>query len=498
MRKSEFESGSWSNIYLLLFVLMWSFTGCDDASKQSTKSVFEGSYWSQQGLNKILPAWTENARDTTYQTFYAYLDRRWKPYETRNRFPGMLSRHIFSYSAAYLMSGEERHLQIARQTMRYLIRHGWDEQYGLWYNEIDSIGKPVNRGKDLFMQTYAVTGLAMYYIATHDSTALHYLERSNELLDKHAWDDKHGGYYRRLNRDLSVDKEDQVKDFTPQLAPLSGHLLYLYAATRDSTYLRQSKRIFDTAMEHMFTGPQQWIMERFTRDWKYMADVNKNRAMNVGHNVETSWLGLRMFEMTSNDKYLEMALRLADSLDAYAFGKNGTWYHRVDYDNPGKHPDTTPWWVQAYGNMFQLYLFRMTGANRYLNQYKQGVQFWNRHFVDETYGGTMLSTYLNGAIERGDKAVRSKTSYHAMEHALLNYLYLNLWIQNEEVKLHYRIRNAEDGQRLYPLPIEEFTYEIDEVKVNGESWDRINREKGYIELPGEERVKVVVTIRDNA
>jgi mannobiose 2-epimerase len=460
--------------------------------------VFEGSFWSYQAINDILPAWTEHARDEKFNTFYAYLDRRWTPYETRNRFPGMLARHIFSYSAAYMMSGNEQHLNRARQTMKYLIRYGWDEKYGLWYNEIDSAGNPVDRKKDLFMQTYAVTGLSMYFVATHDSTALHYIERSNSLLEKHAWDQKFGGYYRSLNRDLSVDSTNQVKEFTPQLAPLSGHLLYLYAATRDTAYLRQSRRIFDTALNQMYAGPQNWIMERFRRDWTYMKDNDKNRAMNVGHNVETSWLGLRMFQLTSDEKYLDAALQLADSLDAYALKENGAWYHRVDYQDPHKHPRTTPWWVQAYGNMFQLYLFRMTGANEYLNQYKKGAQFWNQHFLDEEYGGVVLSTYVNGAMDRGDKAVRSKTSYHALEHSLLNYIYLNLWIQNEEVVLYYNIRESAKSGKLYPLPIEEFTYQIKEVIINGENWNQIDREGGYIELPEKGPAKVKVTIRDNA
>ncbi len=480
----------------LLILLMGSIFGCEEPADQPSGSVVEADYWRHQALNDIIQPWTSQARDTTYQTFFAYLDRRWQPYQTRNRYPGMLARHIFSYSAAYLMSGKQRHLDRARQTMQYLIRHGWDEKYGLWYNEIDSTGQPVDRRKDLFMQTYAVTGLSMYYIVTHDSTALHYLQRSNELLEKHAWDDQFGGYYRVLNRDLSVDKENMYKDFTSQLAPLSGHLLYLYAATRDSSYLQQARRIFDTALDHMFVGPQNWIMERFGRDWRFMREADKNTSMNVGHNVETSWLGMRMYRITDDERYLETALTLADSLDAYAQRKNGVWLHRVNFEDPTRYPETTPWWIQAYGNMYQLYLYKITGVNRYLNRFKDGAEFWNQYFVDREFGGSVLSTYLDGAIERGNKAVRSKTSYHSMEHALLNYIYLNVWVHNESVTLHYHIRAADEGERLYPLPIEEFSYQIEEVTIDGQSRDPINREAGYIELPGGEGVRVTVTLRD--
>lgn len=480
----------------LAILLMGSLFGCDEPAIQPSARVLEAGHWKQQAEKDIIKPWTQNARDTTYQTFYAYLDRQWQSYQSRNRYPGMLARHIYSYSAAYLMSGKQRHLDMARQTMQYLIRHGWDEKYGLWYNEIDSTGQPVDRRKDLFMQTYAVTGLSLYYIVTHDSTALHYLERSNELLEKHAWDDQFGGYYRVLNRDLSVDEEDRHKDFTPQLAPLSGHLLYLYSATRDSSYLQQARRIFDTSLDHMFKGTRNWIMERFDRDWSFRREADKNRAMNVGHNVETSWLGLRMYRITSDDRYLERALNLADSLDTYAFRENGAWLHRIGFEDPTRYPETTSWWIQAYGNMYQLYLYRLTGVTRYLNQFRKGADFWNQHFVDREYGGSVLSTYLNGKLERGDKAVRSKTSYHSMEHALLNYIYLSLWVQNKSVTLHYHIRDADDGERLFPLPIEEFNYEINEVRVDGEPWKQINEEAGYIKLPEREGIHVTVTLRD--
>lgn len=251
-------------------------------------------------------------------------------------------------------------------------------------------------------------------------------------------------------------------------------------------------------MDHMFQGAQGWIMERFRRNWEYMGGDDKNRAMNVGHNIETSWLGLRLYQLTSNREYLDMALRLSDSLDTYAFKNNGVWYHRVEYSNPDEHPRTTPWWVQAYGNMTQLYLFRMTGENEHLNQFKKGAQFWNQHFLDEEYGGVVLSTYVNGAIDRGDKAVRSKTSYHSVEHALLNYIYLNLWVQNEDITLHYYVEDPNGRKRLYPLPIEEFTYQIKQVEINGKEWENINRAKGYIRLPDEGPAEITVRIRDNA
>ncbi|MEQ9208367.1 MAG: hypothetical protein RLN96_00785, partial [Pseudomonadales bacterium] len=83
----------------------------------------------------------------------------------------------------------------------------------------------------------------------------------------------------------------------------------------------------------------------------------------------------------------------------------------------------------------------------------------------------------------GNKAVRSKTSYHSMEHGLLNYLYLNLWVQNKPVTLNFKIKASEEGQRLYPILVEDPKVKINSVTVNGSEWKEFNPEEGFITLP---------------
>jgi hypothetical protein len=56
--------------------------------------------------------------------------------------------------------------------------------------------------------------------------------------------------------------------------------------------------------------------------------------------------------------------------------------------------------------------------------------------------------HLDGQVTDGAKAVRTKTSYHAMEHALLNYLYLSLWVNQTPATLHYRIESPSTGHAL--------------------------------------------------
>lgn len=463
----------------------------DRAAAQPEDRLTQPGFWKEQGLD-VLASWTRHAQDTEHGAFHSHLDRRWQPFDGSDKYPGMVARHVFSYSVAYLLSGDPDHLEVASEATDFMVEHGWDERYGGWYNAVSREGAVTDSTKDLFMQLYAATGLTLYYTATHDDRALDYVEQTNRLLETHAWDGMHGGYVRSLNRDLSV--RTPHKDFTPQGAALSGYLLYLYHATRDTAYLDQMERVMDVMMGPMRQPSPPWIYERFAENWEFLPDDSRNSSINIGHNIELGWLLLRMQDLIgSGESYRQEALSLGDSLRQRALVSSGAW--TTDLELPGltDYPDEASWWMQAYGNMFMLTLYEATEDSSVLRDFRRGGQFWNQAFVDSTYGGTVLKTTLQGEVIRGDKAVRSKTSYHTLEHALLNYLYLSLWVENEPITLHFRIENPASGEKLYPLPINAEAA-IQRVTINGDAWGDFDTDTVY--LPASEGpLPLTVTMR---
>ena len=132
------------------------------------QAVLKGDFWKQQALTDIIPAWEQHVFNEETGGFHAYLKRDWTPYRHNRQYPGMLSRQLFSFSAAYLLIGDQHYLTLADSTFRYMVRHGWDTTYGGWYAEIGPHGRVTKAGKDLFMQTYAITGLTLYYATTRN------------------------------------------------------------------------------------------------------------------------------------------------------------------------------------------------------------------------------------------------------------------------------------------------------------------------------------------
>jgi mannobiose 2-epimerase len=332
-------------------------------SPDKTSEVLSGNYWKEQALTDIIPFWTKYAQDKKSGAFFTNLDSLWVPFGSQDKYPSMISRHLFSYSVAYLLSGDEDDLKIADSIAKWLLDNAWDKEYGGWFDALDAEGKSVQTTKTTFVQVYAITGLTLYYFVTHDTTVLRYIEKSNELLETKAWDATYGGYFNMMNRDWSI--ADSNKSFSSQITPVSGYLIYLFQTTREKKYMDQINRILDTVINRMADKESGWILENFDRNWKYIPGKEDETEVNIGHNIEAAWMLLRNYLLTCNPDYLNSAKNLAGKINSYGvLHEKEIWLTSVGRTSAEKHGTNTYWWVQAYGNMFNLYLYHVLGESQ--------------------------------------------------------------------------------------------------------------------------------------
>jgi len=480
-------------IILGLSVLLLS---CNTGYKE-TSDIMSGDYWKTQALEHIMPYWTDNAIDKEYGAFHTNLDSVWDLYGSRNKFASMISRHLFSYSSAYLLSGNDEDIRIADSTFRWLIEKAWDKEFGGWYDALDEKGDPVQYSKTTFVQVYAVTGLTMYYFVTKDRKALEYIEKSNNFLEKHVWDSVSKGYFNSMNRDWSI--LDSNKSFSSMITPVSGYLIYLYQATKEQKYLDQIIRILDVTVENMIDPESGWVLEDFDRNWNYISRRNDASEVNIGHNIEASWMLLRNSLLTDNKDHLKSAQLLAEKIrSSGVLRDNGIWLNSAGRLDPSLHSADTYWWIQAYGNMFSLYLYKTTGDDKYLDDFRKGAVLWENNFMDYRNGDTFFCVDSAGNITDARKANQFKASYHNIEHCLLNFLALNLWVNNDPVDLNFRIKSSVDGDLIYPNILEDNDVRIMKAVVNSGERDISVKEGSVIVLPQIHDNKVTVVLsRDN-
>ena len=483
-----------SKLSIGIFFLLTIFSSCTN-SPNKTSDVLSGDYWKTQALRDIMPSWTKYAQDKKSGAFFTNLDSLWLPFGSQDKYPSMISRHLFSYSVAYLLSGDEDDLKIADSTAKWLLDNAWDKEYGGWFDALDTEGKSVQTTKTTFVQVYAITGLTLFYFVTHDTTVLRYIEKSNELLETKAWDATYGGYFNMMNRDWSI--ADSNKSFSSQITPASGYLIYLFQATREKKYLDQINRILNTVINRMADKESGWILENFDRNWKYIPGKEDETEVNIGHNIETSWMLLRNYILTGRSDNLKLAQILAAGINNFGFlNEKGVWLTSVGRTSSEIHGANTYWWVQAYGNMFSLYLYHVLGERRYLDDFMKGAGFWDSSFLDKRHGDTHFSVDTAGSPDDRTKATCFKTSYHSIEHCLLNMLCLNLWVNNTPVEFHFDISSSRAGNMLYPSILEDKNIKVSKVVIDDLNQPDLVKRGQEIRLPELKNSKVVVTLEN--
>lgn len=485
----------WKNKWIIVLALFLA----ADVTVCRQKETLNGEFWRDQALTSIIPYWYEHARDTSHGAFYMSLTRSWEPTPPWDKYPAMISRQVYGFSAAYLLSGDRKYLEVARSGAEYLLDHGWDKQYGGWFGVLTQTGEPKDSTKSVDLQLYTDVGLAMYYFVTGDEKVLSRVKESVRIRRSYAHDKEFGGYYQVLNRDLTV--RDSSKSKHSHFGYTGSLLINLSMATRDPEILSFAEELMQISMEQM-TDPQEgWLRgfrTRFDRRWNFTPMIIDGReVISAGAQLTGALAFLRLYEMTGKELYKQKGAGLGDQTTRFAWDSlRGGWYDDIERILPHS-PRGTPavsWWIQCYGSFLQLHLYHITGAKQYLDRFEKMESFWNRCLMDAKFGGVFMTVSPDGVPIDSEKAVVWKASYHEMEHALLNYLYLNLYVNHKPAVLHFLLRDTRSQSRHLVSPVEDPSVHIGAVKINGAVWTSFNTRERDVILPEAREVNLEVTL----
>ncbi|MEA1875229.1 MAG: AGE family epimerase/isomerase [Bacteroidota bacterium] len=458
--------------------------------------LMNGEFWRDQVLIELMPYWYQHVRDEEHGAFYLNLSRDWKPMPPWDKLPAMISRQIFSFSTAYLLSGDEKYLSVAREGVDYLLKYGWDHEYGGWFESLYQTGEPKNTNKRAASQIYCNVGLTQYYFATGDERAISHVLQSVNIHKTKSHDKKLDGYYMMLNRDLSVSDSSKAKHSHYGQGSLMPGLIL---ATRDSSVINFSKKLADISIERMTDPVGGWMLgypKGFDRKWNYVPYmVDGIESIYLGASSTAALFFLRLYSLTGEESYLKHGKALGDKLCEYGWDHDqGWWLYAVDKAPPYRPAESQKiyWWIQIYGALLQLQLYNATNDEQYLENFLKTELYYDRYFRDSEYGGIFLGLNPDGSfLGEGEKAKSWHTSYHEIEHGFLNYLYLNLFVNNEPVVLYFEL----DGPKKHLVsPVENPEVQITRVLINGKPWSDYDARERSITLPVGNKLKVEVTL----
>jgi mannose/cellobiose epimerase-like protein (N-acyl-D-glucosamine 2-epimerase family) len=396
-----------------------------------------------------------------------------KPADNYRQETDTISRLVYGFATAYLLTGDDRYLEGAEKGTDYLREHmrfyDADEKIVYWYHGIDVHGQREDKvfasefDDDLdaipaYEQIYALAGPIQTYRVTGDPRILRDAELTVDLFDRFFLDRERGGYFSHLDpvtldpRSPALGPNRAKKNWNSVGDHAPAYLINLFLATGAPRYARMLEYTFDTIAEHFPDYEQSpFVQEKFHEDWS--ADRThlwqQNRAV-VGHNLKIAWNLLRMYGLQPRDSYERLARQIGAVMPAVGSDRQrGGWYDVVErLKGPGEEwhrfafHDRKAWWQQEQAILAYLILAGVLGGDDYLRHAREAAAFYNAFFLDHDDGAVYFNVLANGipflmGTERF-KGSHSMSGYHSFELCYLAQVYTNLLVAHHPLELYFK------------------------------------------------------------
>jgi mannobiose 2-epimerase len=339
--------------FLLVLTLL-----CVAPPKSEAKSLSDYAHeLNAQLAQRILPYWYNTGIDRENGGYILSDDAAKNAAPATEKQLVTQTRMIWGFSHAHLKGFSDakyNYLKAAEQGYRFLQDHFLDKENGGYYWTTDLKGNAVDQRKIVYGESFAIYGLVEYYRASGDKTALAQAMTLYHVLQKHAHDQKNGGWIEHFER-----------DWKPILDPKAQVIVELGGAKSANTHLHLMEALTDLfeATHDAEVGQSLAEALKINRTWFYPSDPAKSSfhrepdwqlvtapsstGLSYGHNVEFAWLMIRAEQVLGQPlSWSQFEAHLQHALKYGYDHQRGGLYSRGFDNQPATDTDKV-WWVQA-------------------------------------------------------------------------------------------------------------------------------------------------------
>ena len=329
------------------------------------------------------------------------------------------SRQIYTYGAAYQLTGNPEFLSLAKAGVDWLLENGIDRENGGTYHITNNPNiDPLRRNAQ--QQAYGIQGLTFYYYLTGDKQIL----REINQLHNHIVDN----YYDFDNNRIKmfpdgVDAEPITRIQDP-LDQLNSYLLLLASTAperQQRRYTRDLVSISNILISEFYSPEDNIFWDRIDEpEQQTLAPGNAN----YGNSIKAMWMIYLTGKLADNQELIEFGETNIPRLLAEAYDQeSGTWTNAPYLNEEGERVNDLEksWWIYAVFNQTAgtLSLEDDSLMDTYLNS---TINWWFENMVDrENYGVWNTLTYPELEPIK-QKQYPWKNGYHSYEHALVGYI----------------------------------------------------------------------------
>ena len=383
---------------------------------------------------ELIPFWEKNAVDKTNGGYMTNFDANGLAIEMPEKYLNTQCRMIWLFSQLNSVAPSASNVEKAKQGVDFLIKHLWDEKNAGWRWKVKRDGSPLDDGKIVYGQSFAIYALADYYCSTGDKRGLEYAEKTFDLLQKYCADTQFGGYY-----------ENMEENWTP--APrgfsagdrkgLDSHLHLMEAFT--SLYIASGKEVHKRKLietirlisEKMVDHTAGSGLNQFDMEWNSIPAINIKRTWNAeregekptdptettsyGHNTELVWLMVRGLNAAgeSVEPYKPLFKLLLDNAVKYGvdFEKGGIY--RDGLRKGGALVLEKEWWQHTESLVGFLEGYELFNDTRYYEAFQTIWNFVNTKIINHQVGEWRRLLDRDGKVIDGSIGNEWKVAYHS-------------------------------------------------------------------------------------
>jgi mannose/cellobiose epimerase-like protein (N-acyl-D-glucosamine 2-epimerase family) len=432
-----------------------------------------------------------------------------------------ISRMIYGFASTYLMTGEDKYLEVAEKGTQYLRDHmrfyDYDENIIYWYHGVDYKETGDTKilasefGDDydaipMYEQIYALAGPTQTYRVNGDPSIMKDIQMTMDLFERFYLDKEQGGYFSHLDpitlnpRSESLGQNRAKKNWNSVGDHAPAYLINLWLATKDEKHKKILEYTAD-CIEKYFPDYQHspFVQERFHEDWSHDKTWGwQQDTAVVGHNLKIAWNLMRINSDIPKVQYVNLAKKIAEVMPTVGIdNQRGGCYdvmQRTLREEEEVHRfawhDRKAWWQQEQLILAYQIMYGVLRDEKYLKLAREGASFYSIYQLDHDDGAVYFNVLNNGlpyllGNER-KKGSHSMSAYHSVELAYLSTVYINLLHTKQPVDLYFKphVHGFVDNiLNVEPDMLPKGAAHITKVWIDDQPWFRFDADNFTVDLP---------------
>jgi mannobiose 2-epimerase len=385
-------------------------------------------------FNELIPFWDKNAVDKLHGGFLTNFNEQGKAIDMPEKYLNTQCRMIWWFSHLNMISPSESHVEKAKQGVDFLIKYLWDTEHEGWRWKVERDGSPLDDGKVVYGQSFAIYSLADYYLSTGDQRGLIYAKKTFDLLQKYCADTLYGGYYENLE-DNWVPAEGGFSAGDRKGLDTHLHLMEaftsLFMASGEELHKRKLIEVIRLISEKMVDHLAGSGLNQFDLAWNPIPAINIKRTWNAeregekpadptettsyGHNTEIVWLMVRAINEAgeSVEPYQNVMKLLLDNAVKYGIDAEFGGIYRDGLRKGGALVLEKEWWQHTESLVGFLEGFELFNDLRYFEAFQTIWNFVDKNMINHEVGEWRRLLERNGEIIDGNIGNEWKVAYHS-------------------------------------------------------------------------------------